>query len=201
VLPSAVYYANRAFAHTKLENYGAAVEDATEAIRLDPEYIKVRGARCSPLSLTHAPCGPDCLLHPVARGGVNVDGRWTPVGPQGGKPAVDIVESKKPHSGQLVAAEERKMGRVSRAVYGTARMQPAHAGRLCWCYHDRLFPQGGSPEHHRGVLCVMLLPGPPIDHTPRRRSGQTLACVLPRWHADSIHSHTSHTPKAADTVL
>jgi hypothetical protein len=48
VLPSAVYYANRAFAHTKLENYGAAVEDATEAIRLDPEYIKVRVARCTP---------------------------------------------------------------------------------------------------------------------------------------------------------
>ena len=39
---NAVYYSNRAFAHTKLENYGAAVEDATKAIELDPEYLKVR---------------------------------------------------------------------------------------------------------------------------------------------------------------
>uniref|UniRef100_A0A7S0RRJ4 Serine/threonine-protein phosphatase 5 n=1 Tax=Pyramimonas obovata TaxID=1411642 RepID=A0A7S0RRJ4_9CHLO len=37
---NAVYYSNRAFAHTKLENYGAAVEDATKAIELDPEYLK-----------------------------------------------------------------------------------------------------------------------------------------------------------------
>ena len=40
---SAVYFANRAFAHIKLENYGAAVADATSAINLDPKYIKVRG--------------------------------------------------------------------------------------------------------------------------------------------------------------
>eukprot|EP00959_Pyramimonas_sp_CCMP1952_P143217 2998388-Pyramimonas_sp.AAC.1 len=39
---NAVYYSNRAFAHTKLENYGAAVEDATKAIELDPDYLKVR---------------------------------------------------------------------------------------------------------------------------------------------------------------
>mmetsp|Transcript_32764 Transcript_32764/g.45483 ORF Transcript_32764/g.45483 Transcript_32764/m.45483 type:complete len:487 (+) Transcript_32764:227-1687(+) len=37
---SAVFFANRAFAHTKLENFGAAVEDATQAVQIDPSYLK-----------------------------------------------------------------------------------------------------------------------------------------------------------------
>ncbi|XP_026392013.1 serine/threonine-protein phosphatase 5-like [Papaver somniferum] len=35
-----VYYANRAFAHTKLEEYGSAIQDATKAIEVDPKYSK-----------------------------------------------------------------------------------------------------------------------------------------------------------------
>lgn len=38
---NAIYYANRAFAHIKLENYGSAVADATKALEIDPKYIKV----------------------------------------------------------------------------------------------------------------------------------------------------------------
>lgn len=37
---NAVYWANRAFAHTKLEQYGSAVQDATRAIEIDPKYSK-----------------------------------------------------------------------------------------------------------------------------------------------------------------
>lgn len=37
---AAVYYANRAFAQIKLENYGFALEDASEAIKSDPNYAK-----------------------------------------------------------------------------------------------------------------------------------------------------------------
>ncbi|KAK9152530.1 hypothetical protein Sjap_000010 [Stephania japonica] len=37
---SAVYWANRAFAHTKLEEYGSAIQDATKAIEIDPKYSK-----------------------------------------------------------------------------------------------------------------------------------------------------------------
>ncbi|CAD6334342.1 unnamed protein product [Miscanthus lutarioriparius] len=37
---NAVYFANRAFAHTKLEEYGSAVQDATKAIEIDPRYSK-----------------------------------------------------------------------------------------------------------------------------------------------------------------
>ncbi len=37
---NAVYFGNRAFAHIKLEEYGSAVEDATAAIDLDPNYVK-----------------------------------------------------------------------------------------------------------------------------------------------------------------
>lgn len=37
---NAVYWANRAFAHTKLEEYGSAVLDATKAIEIDPKYSK-----------------------------------------------------------------------------------------------------------------------------------------------------------------
>ncbi|KAH1131129.1 hypothetical protein J1N35_002507 [Gossypium stocksii] len=37
---NAVYWANRAFAHTKLEEYGSAIQDATEAIEVDPKYSK-----------------------------------------------------------------------------------------------------------------------------------------------------------------
>ncbi|KAJ7567015.1 hypothetical protein O6H91_02G128600 [Diphasiastrum complanatum] len=37
---NAVYWANRAFAHTKLEEYGSAIADATRSIEIDPEYVK-----------------------------------------------------------------------------------------------------------------------------------------------------------------
>ncbi|KAG8364769.1 hypothetical protein BUALT_Bualt18G0033200 [Buddleja alternifolia] len=37
---NAVYWANRAFAHTKLEEYGSAIQDATQAIEIDPRYSK-----------------------------------------------------------------------------------------------------------------------------------------------------------------
>ncbi|GAV06747.1 hypothetical protein RvY_16684 [Ramazzottius varieornatus] len=36
----AVYYGNRSFAYLREELYGAALEDATTAIKLDPKYIK-----------------------------------------------------------------------------------------------------------------------------------------------------------------
>jgi tetratricopeptide (TPR) repeat protein len=38
---NAVYWANRAFAHTKLEEYGSAVQDSTKAIEIDSKYSKV----------------------------------------------------------------------------------------------------------------------------------------------------------------
>lgn len=37
---AAIYYANRAFAHIKLENYGFAIEDSTKAVNKDPTYPK-----------------------------------------------------------------------------------------------------------------------------------------------------------------
>ncbi|XP_055823236.1 serine/threonine-protein phosphatase 5 isoform X1 [Solanum dulcamara] len=37
---NAVYHANRAFAHTKLEEYGSAIQDGTRAIEIDPRYSK-----------------------------------------------------------------------------------------------------------------------------------------------------------------
>lgn len=37
---NAVYWANRSFAHTKLEKYGSAVEDASRAVEIDPDYSK-----------------------------------------------------------------------------------------------------------------------------------------------------------------
>lgn len=37
---NAVYFANRAFCHLKLENYGSAQQDASKAIELDPDYAK-----------------------------------------------------------------------------------------------------------------------------------------------------------------
>ncbi|KAI3457089.1 hypothetical protein Pfo_013752 [Paulownia fortunei] len=37
---NAVYWANRAFAHTKLEEYGSAIQDATRAIEIDTKYSK-----------------------------------------------------------------------------------------------------------------------------------------------------------------
>ena len=37
---SAVYFSNRAFAHIRLEEYGSAILDATQAITLDPKFVK-----------------------------------------------------------------------------------------------------------------------------------------------------------------
>ena len=38
---NAVYWANRALAHTKLEEYGSAIQDASKAVEIDPKYSKV----------------------------------------------------------------------------------------------------------------------------------------------------------------
>ena len=40
---TAVFYANRSFAYIKMELFGAALTDASKAIELDPNYIKVVG--------------------------------------------------------------------------------------------------------------------------------------------------------------
>lgn len=48
---NAVYWANRAFAHVKLEEYGSAIQDATMAVEVDPRYSKARFARFNPQSL------------------------------------------------------------------------------------------------------------------------------------------------------
>lgn len=45
--PTAVYYSNRAQALIKLESYGAALQDANEAIKLDPTYTKAYYRRAS----------------------------------------------------------------------------------------------------------------------------------------------------------
>ena len=37
---NAVYYANRAAAHVRLENFGLALADATKAIEINPQYVK-----------------------------------------------------------------------------------------------------------------------------------------------------------------
>ena len=38
---NAVFYSNRAITHTKLENFGSAIMDATTALEIDPKFIKV----------------------------------------------------------------------------------------------------------------------------------------------------------------
>lgn len=38
--PTAVLYANRAYTHIKLDEFGSAIEDAEQAIALDPTYAK-----------------------------------------------------------------------------------------------------------------------------------------------------------------
>lgn len=44
---SAVYYANRSFAHLRVESFGYALEDASKAISLDKKYIKAYYRRAS----------------------------------------------------------------------------------------------------------------------------------------------------------
>ena len=44
---NAIYYSNRAQALIKLESFGLAIEDANEAIRIDPTYIKALYRRAS----------------------------------------------------------------------------------------------------------------------------------------------------------
>jgi serine/threonine-protein phosphatase 5 len=44
---AAIYYANRAFTQIKLENYGFAIEDATNAVKKDQTYAKAYFRRAS----------------------------------------------------------------------------------------------------------------------------------------------------------
>ncbi len=41
---NAIYYANRAAAHIRVENYGLALADASKSIELDPRYVKVQSS-------------------------------------------------------------------------------------------------------------------------------------------------------------
>ncbi|KDO24605.1 hypothetical protein SPRG_10136 [Saprolegnia parasitica CBS 223.65] len=47
ITPTAIYYSNRAAAHIKMESYGLALADASEAIKIDPTYIKAYYRRAS----------------------------------------------------------------------------------------------------------------------------------------------------------
>ncbi|TDH65242.1 uncharacterized protein CCR75_006060 [Bremia lactucae] len=54
LLPTAIFYANRAAAHVKSENYGLAIDDASAAIQLDIAYVKAYYRRGSAeLALGH----------------------------------------------------------------------------------------------------------------------------------------------------
>lgn len=57
---NAVLYANRAFAHIKIEEYGSAVIDASKAITADPSYAKV-GGLTGGLASTACVTGSTCL--------------------------------------------------------------------------------------------------------------------------------------------
>lgn len=45
--PTAIFYSNRAMVYLKTEKYGAALNDANEAIALDPKYVKAYYRRAS----------------------------------------------------------------------------------------------------------------------------------------------------------
>jgi len=47
IFPTAVYYGNRAFSYLKMENYGLAISDSDEAIKLDSDYVKAYYRRAS----------------------------------------------------------------------------------------------------------------------------------------------------------
>ncbi|POM79022.1 Serine/threonine-protein phosphatase 5 [Phytophthora palmivora] len=54
LVPTAIFYANRAAAHVKSESYGLAIDDASAAIDLEPSYIKAYYRRGSAqLALGH----------------------------------------------------------------------------------------------------------------------------------------------------
>ena len=50
---NAVYWANRSFAHIKLEEYGSAIQDASMAIEVDPRYSKAWFAPWIPIATLH----------------------------------------------------------------------------------------------------------------------------------------------------
>jgi len=60
---NAVYYSNRAFAHIKLEEYGSAVADATQAVQADPSYVKVEYAQYHIQNTSHVYCNNSCCMY------------------------------------------------------------------------------------------------------------------------------------------
>jgi serine/threonine-protein phosphatase 5 len=59
---SAVYFANRAFAHMKLENYGLAIADCEDSIKLDPNYAKAYYRKADAnIALNKYEIARDCL--------------------------------------------------------------------------------------------------------------------------------------------
>jgi tetratricopeptide (TPR) repeat protein len=77
----AIYYANRAAAHIRLEEYGSAIADATQAIEVDPDYIKVGRGRQTPGAKSGA---SDAAAHPrcTSRRGRSRCARASPAPPR-----------------------------------------------------------------------------------------------------------------------
>ena len=63
---NAILYANRAAAHMRLENYGAALGDASLAIEKDPRYIKACFSFCPLRRLVDASGSKRCMPCAVA---------------------------------------------------------------------------------------------------------------------------------------
>jgi len=50
---NAIYFANRAFTHIRMEKLGAAITDATRAIEVNPKYVKVIKTTLNRLLMFH----------------------------------------------------------------------------------------------------------------------------------------------------
>lgn len=133
----AIYWANRAAAHIRLEEYGSAIADASQAIEVDPDYIKVRRRRCGrgeSRAWSGAGCPPlrEQARRPCAARGQHARAHTRQPTQQPGQGALTLARCARPVRARGAAGRRTTAGATPTLRWASSRTRSRTYARCVW---------------------------------------------------------------------